>query len=55
MEIREDQIEKRSWVVVNLEQIEKNYSIYKKSLAKDARIMAIIKADAYGHGDVMVA
>lgn len=55
MEIRIDQIEKRSWVEVDLRQIENNYLLYKKALAKDANIMAVIKADAYGHGDAMVA
>ena len=55
MEIRIDQIEKRSWVEVYLKQIIKNYRIYKQALAKDVQIMAVIKADAYGHGDAMVA
>lgn len=55
MEIRVDQIEKRSWVEVNLKQIESNLDIYRKALKKDASIMAVIKADAYGHGDAMVA
>jgi alanine racemase len=55
MEIRVDQIEKRSWVEVNLNQIERNLDIYRHSLTKDAEIMAVIKADAYGHGDAMVA
>jgi len=55
MDIRVDQIEKRSWVEVNLNQIIQNLEIYKKNLKKDALIMAVIKADAYGHGDAMVA
>ncbi len=55
MDIRVDQIEKRSWVEVNLNQIIQNLEIYKKNLKKDAQIMAVIKADAYGHGDAMVA
>lgn len=55
MEIKVDQIEKRSWVEVNLKQIEDNLEIYKKHLKKDAEIMAVVKADAYGHGDAMVA
>lgn len=55
MEIRVDQIEKRSWIEVNLEQIEKNYLVYKEALAKEVQIMAVIKADAYGHGDAMIA
>ena len=44
----------RSWVEVDLEQIRENYRIYKKSVLSD-EIMAVIKADAYGHGDVEVA
>ena len=55
MEIRVDQIEKRSWVEVNLGQIEKNYKKYKETLPNDVEIMAVIKADAYGHGDAQVA
>ena len=55
MEIRVDQIEKRSWLEVNLRQIEQNLAIYKKALKKEVQIMAVIKADAYGHGDAMIA
>lgn len=50
MEIRVNQIEKRSWVEVNLKQIDTNLDICRKALKKDASIMAVIKADAYGHG-----
>ena len=55
MEIKVDQIEKRSWVEVDLEKIERNLEIYKASLKKKVQIMVVVKADAYGHGDVMVA
>lgn len=55
MEIRINQVEKRSWVEVDVAQLRKNYRIYKNLLPNDTRIMAVIKADAYGHGDVMVA
>ena len=55
MEIHVNQIEKRSWIEIDLSQIKKNYLLYKKSLKKEADIMAVIKADAYGHGDVQVA
>lgn len=55
MEIKVDQVEKRSWTEVDLKQIEKNLQVYKSHLKKGAQIMAVIKADAYGHGDVMVA
>jgi len=55
MEIHVNQIEKRSWIEINLSQLRANYEIYKKNLARDVSIMAVIKADAYGHGDVQVA
>ena len=55
MEIRINQVEKRSWVEVDVAQLRKNYRIYKSHLNDDTQIMAVIKADAYGHGDVMVA
>ena len=55
MEVHANQIEKRSWVEVDLSQIRTNYLLYKKALKRDASIMAVIKADAYGHGDVQVA
>ena len=55
MEVRVNQIEKRSWIEINLAQLKKNYLCYKKALKADAEIMAVIKADAYGHGDVQVA
>ena len=55
MEVIVNQIEKRSWLEINLSQLRKNYLLYKNSLKADAEIMAVIKADAYGHGDVQVA
>ena len=55
MEVVVNQIEKRSWVEVDLSQLKQNYLIYKKVLRPDSEIMAVIKADAYGHGDVQVA
>ncbi len=44
---------KRSWVEIDLEQIKLNYQIYSKNTPKE--IMAVVKADAYGHGAVHVA
>ena len=55
MEIKVDQVEKRSWTEIDLKQIERNFQIYKNHLRKNVSIMAVIKADAYGHGDVMIA
>lgn len=55
MEVVVSQIEKRSWIEIDTAQLRQNYLCYKNSLKKDASIMAVIKADAYGHGDVQVA
>ena len=55
MEVHANQIEKRSWVEIDMTQLMNNYINYKKCLKRDAEIMAVIKADAYGHGDVQVA
>ncbi len=44
-----------AWVEVNLDYIEKNILEFKKYLKKDAKLFAVVKADAYGHGAVMIA
>ena len=44
-----------AWVEVNLDSIEKNILEFKKYLAKDSKLFAVVKADAYGHGAVMIA
>ncbi len=46
---------KRSWVEINLDTLENNFNIYKSHLAEGQEIMAVVKADAYGHGDQQVA
>jgi len=55
MEVRVDQIEKRSWIEINLAQLRQNYLVYRRALKRESDIMVVIKADAYGHGDVQVA
>ncbi len=55
MEVIVNQTEQRSWIEIDLDQIKQNYSIYKSCLPNDTEIMAVIKADAYGHGDVHIA
>lgn len=44
-----------AWVEVNLDCIEHNILEFKKYLKKDAGLFAVVKADAYGHGAVMIA
>ena len=48
-------ISKRCWTEINLDTIKQNYLIYSKYLKQNQKIMAVVKADAYGHGDVEVA
>ena len=43
-----------AWVEINLDAIEKNILELKKYAHKDAKILAVVKADAYGHGSVMI-
>ncbi len=45
----------RSWAEVNLGQIVRNYNVYKECVGENKRICAVVKADAYGHGDVEVS
>lgn len=45
----------RCWTEINLETIKRNYLVYKERLKPDQQLMAVIKADAYGHGDKEVA
>lgn len=47
--------DKRCWVDINLSVISKNYEIYKNHLPKGTKVMAVVKADAYGHGDTEIA
>ena len=47
--------DKRCWAEINLSQIIENYRIYKNQLPPKTKIMAVVKADAYGHGDAEVA
>lgn len=55
MEVVVNQIEQRSWIEVDLDQLMLNYNIYKSLLPPGTEIMAVIKADAYGHGDHLVS
>lgn len=55
MEILANCKEKRSWVEINISQLRANYRSFQKVVGDDVRIMTVVKADAYGHGDVQVA
>ncbi|MEW5821752.1 MAG: alanine racemase [Cyanobacteriota bacterium] len=49
------QTRRDAWTEVNLSNIEFNINEIKKVLAPGVKIMAIVKADAYGHGAAMVS
>ena len=40
----------RSWVEIDLSQIEKNLGQCRAALRQKTNVMAVVKADAYGHG-----
>ena len=46
---------RRSWVEIDLNAVAHNYQIYGSLISDDKKIMAVVKADAYGHGDIPVA
>ena len=47
--------QKRTWAEVSLRHIEHNYRELRAKLPDGCRYMAVVKADAYGHGAVPVA
>ena len=48
-------IDRRSWVEIDLGQLNTNLEIYKENQSSKREIMAVVKADAYGHGDKIVS
>lgn len=46
---------KRSWVEVDLSVLKNNYAVYAAELGEGKEVMAVVKADAYGHGAPQVA
>ena len=45
----------RCWTEIDLSIIENNCRTYQKLLPQNTKIMAVVKAVAYGHGDIQVA
>ena len=48
-------IHKDAWVEINLDSLAQNITEIKKFIPEDKKFMAIVKADAYGHGACMIA
>ena len=48
-------VHRDAWVEVNLEHLAQNVKTLKSLVSMDTKLLAVVKADAYGHGAVMVA
>lgn len=46
---------KRTWAEINLDAIEYNYRKIRAHIGKNVKFLGVVKADAYGHGAVMVS
>lgn len=46
---------RRTWAEIDLDAVADNYRYIRTLLSPDCRLMAVVKADAYGHGAVRVA
>ena len=49
------QTRRDAWVEVNLANIEHNIKVLKNYTSPETKFLAVVKADAYGHGSTMVA
>ena len=50
-----DKDSRRTWAEIDLRALEHNYSTLRAMLPEGCRLLAPVKADAYGHGAVSVA
>lgn len=55
MEEKEAIKKDRAWIEINLENLENNINEIKKNIRSQTKIMAIVKANAYGHGMINIA
>lgn len=44
-----------TWAEIDLNQLEKNYRVVRSSVPRNTKILAVVKADAYGHGSIETA
>ena len=48
-------LQKRSWAEISLENILHNYHAIRAAIPEDCRFLGVVKADAYGHGALRVS
>lgn len=46
---------RRTWSEIDLDALKYNYGVLREKVGKDVKFLGVVKADAYGHGSVMVA
>ena len=44
----------RSWIEVSIPQLKQNYKTYQEKYVENKDVMAVVKANAYGHGELLV-
>lgn len=55
MEIAMSEFLKRTWAEIDLSRLDDNISVLKNNLPADTKLMGVVKADGYGHGDRVIA
>ena len=48
-------IHRDSWVEINVNNLAHNASEIRKNVPKEVKLLAVVKADSYGHGSIMLA
>ena len=46
---------KRTWAEIDLDALEHNYKTLRNRVGNDVKFLGVVKADAYGHGAIMVS
>ena len=46
---------KRTWAEIDLDNLAHNFSVIRRRVGRDVKLLGVVKADAYGHGAVRVA
>lgn len=49
------QAAKRCWATINLDNISHNYNLFSGLAGKNTSVIAVVKANAYGHGSVQIS
>ncbi len=53
--MKEDNTLRRTWAEIDLDNLAHNFSVIRAQVGPEAKLLGVVKADAYGHGAVQVA